>query len=85
MIANFLLSQSYRNGYQQALTDIKNWFERHSIALTHVKAYNKKNIEMLLNAMAKNTDVFQKYGDDTEIYFEHEKNKITKVELREEK
>lgn len=73
-----------REGYFQALLDVKNWFERHSVALKSLRMYNQKNIEMLLSEISKNADAFQKFGDDTEIFFEYEKKKVTKVYIKKE-
>ena len=84
LIQNFLQASAYESGYAQALLDIKNWFERHSIALKCCQIYNQKNIEMLLSEISKNADTFQKFGDDTEIYFEYEKKRITKVSIKKE-
>ena len=84
MIQNFLQASAYESGYAQALLDVKNWFERHSIALKCCKMYNQKNIEMLLSEISKNAYVFQQFGDDTKIFFEYEKNRITKVSITKE-
>ena len=84
MIQNFLQASAYESGYTQALLDVKNWFERHSIALKCCKMYNQKNIKMLLSEISKNAHVFQQSGDDTEIYFEYEKKKVTKVSIKKE-
>lgn len=46
--------------------------------------YGQKNIEMLLSEISKNADTFQKFGDDTEIFFEYEKKKVTKVSIKKE-
>ena len=73
-----------REGYFQALLDVKNWFERHSTALKICRMYNQKNIGMLLSEISKNADTFQKFGDDTEIFFEFEKKKVTKVFIKKE-
>ena len=81
MIFSFVESQIYRNGYQKALLDVKNWFERHSASLKWCRMYNKKHVEMLLNAICKSADTLMEFGDDTAVYFEYDKDKkkITKV------
>ena len=84
MIVDWKKETVRREGYFQALLDVKNWFERHSTALKIVRMYNQKNIEMLLSEISKNADAFQKYGDDTEIFFEYEKGKVTKVYIKKE-
>lgn len=84
MIVDWNKETARREGYFQALLDVKNWFERHSTALKLVRMYNQKNIEMLLSEISKNADTFQKFGDDTEIFFEFEKKKVTKVYIKKE-
>lgn len=81
MLCKFLQSCDYENGYLHALSDVKNWFERHSISLKTSRMYNQKNIEMLLNTISKNAVIFQKYGEDTEMYFKHEKNKVIEITM----
>ena len=84
MIVDWKIETARREGYFQALLDVKNWFERHSKALKIFRMYNLKNIGMLLSEISKNADTFQKFGDDTEIYFEYEKKKVTKVYIKKE-
>ena len=84
MIRSFIRETVYRQGYDRALLDVKEWFERHSAALKGLRMYNQKNIGMLLSEISKNADTFQKFGDDTEIFFEYEKKKITKVFIKKE-
>ena len=81
MIFSYTESQIYRDGYQQACLDVKNWFERHSWALKTLRMYNKKFVEMLLNAICKGADTLMEFGDDTAVYFEYDKDKkkIVKV------
>lgn len=81
MIFSFVESQIYRDGYQKALLDVKDWFERHSNSLKWCRMYNRKDVEMLLNAICKGADTFMEFGDDTAVYFEYDKykKKITKV------
>lgn len=84
MIVDWKIETARREGYFQALLDVKNWFERHSKALKIFRMYNLKNIGMLLSEISKNADTFQKFGDDTEIFFEYEKKKVTKVFIKKE-
>ena len=84
MIVDWNKETARHEGYVQALLDVKNWFERHSKALKIFRMYNLKNIGMLLSEISKNADTFQKFGDDTEICFEYEKEKVTKVYIRKE-
>ena len=84
MIVDWKKETARHEGYFQALLDVKNWFERYSAALKNLRMYNQKNIEMLLSEISKNADTFQRFGDDTEIYFEYEKKRITKVSIKKE-
>lgn len=84
MIVDWKIETARREGYFQALLDVKNWFERHSKALKIFRMYNLKNIGMLLSEISKNADTFQKFGDDTEIFFEFEKKKVTRVYIKKE-
>lgn len=84
MIVDWKKETVRHEGYFQALLDVKNWFERHSTALKNLRMYNQRNIEMLLSEISKNADTFQKFGDDTEIFFEFEKKKVTKVFIKKE-
>lgn len=36
--------------------------------------YNKKNIEMLIHAIAKNAEQFREHGADTELHFDFSTN-----------
>ena len=84
MIVDWKIETARREGYFQALLDVKNWFERHSKALKIFRMYNQKNIGKLLSEISKNADTFQKFGDDTEIFFEFEKKKVTRVYIKKE-
>ena len=72
MLYKFLNSCDYENGYKQALLDIKNWFYRHSISLTQARMYNRKKIEMLLSYFSSHSELFQREGEDMEIYIAKE-------------
>jgi hypothetical protein len=85
MIQNVLTACDYENGYTKALIDVKNWFKKHSISMNYYKMYNQKNIEMLLNAICKGAYVFQQYGEDTEMTFEQNKNRVSKVFITQRK
>ena len=84
MIVDWKKETARHEGYFQALLDVKNWFERHSAALKILRMYSRKNIGMLLSEISKNAETFQKFGDDTEINFEYEKGKVTKVYIKKE-
>ena len=82
MICSYTESQICRDGYQKALWDVKDWFERHSWALKTLRMYNKKFVEMLLNAICKGADTFMEYGADTAMLFDGDKDnkkKVTKI------
>lgn len=79
MICSYTESQIYRNGYQKALLDVKNWFERHSWSLKMLRMYNKKYVEMLLNAICNGADTFMEYGDDTAMLFDVDKENKKKI------
>lgn len=84
MIVDWKKETASREGYFQALLDVKNWFERHSASLKTLRMYNQKNIGMLLSEISNNADAFQKFGDETEMFFEFENKKVTKVHIKKE-
>lgn len=79
MITAEQIETAKRTAYQQALNDIDDYFQSHSITFGMLRLYNKKNIEMLIHAIAKNAEQFQEYGADTELHFNFEGKKITKI------
>lgn len=76
MRVNFLAERDYSHGYQKCLTDIKNWFERHSETLKYNRLLNTKGINELLSAMESNAELMEKYGEDTEFGFSVEDKKL---------
>lgn len=84
MIVDWKKEAARREGYFQALLDVKNWFERHSASLKRLRMYNQKNIGMILSEISNNADAFQKFSDDTEMFFEFENKKVTKVSIKKE-
>lgn len=76
MRANFLVECNYSHGYQKCLTDIKNWFERHSETLKCHRLLNNQGINALLSAMENNEKLMEKYGEDTEFRFSVEGKKL---------
>ena len=79
MICDYTKSQIYRDGYQKALWDVKDWFERHSWSLKTSRMYNKKSVEMLLNAICKGADTFMEHGADTAMLFDVDKENRKKI------
>ena len=77
MIRNFLESCDYEQGYSKALTDVRNFFEKHSAAMKYHKLYNQKSIEALLLALQQNREMFMEFGEDLELSFKKEGNTIT--------
>lgn len=66
----------YRQGYERALSDVKNWFERHTITMKNNKLNNEKGIRMIVNAFVENADTFRDYGENTEFILTEDKKKI---------
>lgn len=83
MIRNFLQACDYNNGYKKALIDVINWFDKHSDAMRYNHFYNRKGIHFILSALLEYSDVFQDFGDCTELTIHKEPNgelKIIKAE-----
>lgn len=74
---NYEYETIYKQGYDKALLDIKNWFEGHSISLKQNRMYNKKDINLLLDAFLYNSDTFIKYGDFTEFVLSPDRKRVT--------
>lgn len=76
MIVDWKKETVRREGYFQALLDVKNWFERHSVILKNNRMYSKNGISLILSAMADNVDFMSVVGEDMELYYDKERNKI---------
>lgn len=76
MIVDWKKETVRREGYFQALLDVKNWFERHSMILKNNRMYSKNGISLILSAMADNVDFMSVVGEDMELYYDKERNKI---------
>jgi hypothetical protein len=63
MYDNFILDTIFKQGYDKALLDVKNYFERHSIAMKQNKMYNQKGINALLQAMLDNIEIMREEGE----------------------
>lgn len=76
MYDNFILDTTHKQGYDQALLDVKNWIERHSKSMKYHKLNNAKGIMMLMNAFIENSEKLREYGDYTEFVLSSDKKKI---------
>lgn len=78
MIRNFLQERDYAHGYQKALQDVLDFFQRRSNALKVLHLYNQSGIELILKGMVYNAEEMQKLGSDIEFEISDEKvgNKI---------
>jgi hypothetical protein len=75
MIRSFIRETVYRQGYDRALLDVKEWFDRHSMSLKMERLYSKQGIDLLLNALIENSERFSVEGDEMELYYnKNEKN-----------
>ena len=78
MIRNFLQERDYVHGYQKALQDVLEFFQRRSNAIKVLHLYNQSGIELILKGMVDNAEEMQKLGSDIEFEISDEKvgNKI---------
>ena len=78
MIRNFLQERDYANGYQKALQDVRDFFERRSDAMKILHLYNKDGLNLILKGMVENAEEMQELGSDIEFEISDEKvgNKI---------
>lgn len=74
---NYSYEVAHKQGYDKALMDVKDWFERHSISLKQNRMYNEKGINLLLNAFLYNSEVFKEYGGFTEFVLSPDRREIT--------
>lgn len=74
MIVDWSKETVRRDGYFQALLDVKNWFANHSMSLKNNRMYNQKGVQQILSAMVDNADYMYEKADEMELYF----NKIQK-------
>ena len=59
MIRNFLQEQDYAHGYQKALQDVLEFFQRRSNAMNVLHLYNQSGIELILKGMVDNAEEMQ--------------------------
>jgi tRNA A37 methylthiotransferase MiaB len=72
MIRNFLREQDYSHGYQKALQDVLEFFQRRSNTMKVLHLYNQSGIELILKGMADNAEEMQKLGSDIEFEIHEE-------------
>ena len=84
MIRNFLQERDYANGYQKALLDVRDFFERRSDAMKVLHLYNKDGLNLILKGMVENAEEMQELGSDIEFEISDEKvgNKIIHKSIR---
>ena len=76
MIRSFIRETVYRQGYDRALLDVKEWFDRHSMSLKMERLYSKQGIDLLLNALIENSERFSVEGDEMELYYNKNEKKM---------
>jgi hypothetical protein len=78
MIRNFMQECDYSHGYQKALLDVRDFFERRSVAMKVLHLYNKDGLNLILKGMVENAEEMQELGGDIEFEISDEKvgNKI---------
>lgn len=76
MIRSFIRETVYRQGYDRALLDVKEWFDRHSMSLKRERLYSKQGIDLLLNALIENSERFSVEGDEMELYYNKNEKKM---------
>lgn len=85
MRANFLQERDYAHGYQKALLDVLEFFQRRSNIIKLLHLYNQSGIELILKGMADNAEEMQKLGSDIEFEIHEEvigkKKQFTRIEV----
>lgn len=76
MIVDWNKETVRRDGYFQALLDVKNWFHNHSISLKRERMYNQKGVQQILSAMADNADYMSEVAGEMEMYHNKEQKKL---------
>lgn len=72
MIRNFLQERDYAHGYQKALQDVRDFFERRSNAIKVLHLYNKDGVNLILKGMVENAEEMQELGSDIEFEIHEE-------------
>ena len=73
MIENFMKSVDYENGYKKALSDVKNYIQKHSDTMKLNKLTNCKGFIKLLSAMAKYWNEMLTHGENASFVLTNEK------------
>ena len=85
MRANFLKERDYAHGYQKALQDVYEFFQKRSNAMKVLHLYNQSGIELILKGMVDNAEEMQKLGSDIEFEIHEEaigkKKQFTRIEV----
>lgn len=76
MIVDWNKETVRREGYFQALLDVKNWFARHSVSLKNNRMYNQNGISLILSAMADNADYMSEVAENMDMYYDKEQKKL---------
>lgn len=76
MIVDWNKETVRRDGYFQALLDVKNWFSKHSVILKNSKMYNQKGITLLLSALVDYSDYMFEMGEDMDLYYDIAQKKM---------
>lgn len=69
----------YRQGYDRALSDVRNWFDNHTMSLKRDKMYSQNGIRMVLNALADNSERLSEDGRDLELFYNKNEKKLRAV------
>lgn len=80
MIVDWNKETVRRDGYFQALLDVKNWFLKHSVILKNSKMYNQKGITLLLSALVDYSDYMFEMGEDMDLYYDIAQKKMFVLE-----
>lgn len=76
MIVDWNKETVRRDGYFQALLDVKNWFASHSMSLKRDRLYSQKGIMQILSAMVDNSDYMYEKAEEMDLYFNKMQKKL---------
>lgn len=69
MMQGFLFSSAYEDGYSQAISDVREFLNRHSVSMRWNRMYNARNIHALLSFLESHRLDLLMRGPDWEIGF----------------
>lgn len=69
----------YSMGYDRALSDVRDWFDNHTMSLKRDKMYSQNGIRMVLNALADNSERLSEDGRDLELFYNKNEKKLRVV------